>query len=142
MTKEEFLARCANAYDMGLVTPERMSMMERWLDVVMREGHSRLCAGRNLQAQWNDVREFWVREEARLNRKTDETFGSSEATFTLANDADGYAIIVLAAILGNSCQQCAVDPQAWHTRGCMGHCTNSPRDEGIYGRSSGNSEGI
>lgn len=36
MTKDELLARVANAYDCGLLSPERLKLLERWLDFVMR----------------------------------------------------------------------------------------------------------
>lgn len=34
LTKDEFLARCANAYDAGLCTPERLSLMEQKQDIL------------------------------------------------------------------------------------------------------------
>lgn len=36
MTKDEFLARCANAFDAGLLTPQRITLLNAWLDFVMR----------------------------------------------------------------------------------------------------------
>lgn len=129
----EFLERCANAYDMGLITYQRLHLMEGWLDVVMREGHSRLCdhrsiTGPNVQDQWDKVRNFWYRwgELTRLDRNTRNTFGDSGSMATLANDSDGYAIIRFAAILRHPCQQCAVDPEAWHTR--SGFCQHRDTD--------------
>lgn len=126
MTKEDFLARCATAYDMGLVTPERAALMSRWLDVVMREGHSRLCdyrsvAGSSYQDQHDTVRRFWTHswgEIARLQRNSLARFGDSgdAAIATLANDVDGYSIIQFAAVLSHPCQICATDRAQWHTR--------------------------
>jgi len=116
MTKDEFLARAENAWNMGLITPERMDLMNQWLEVVMREGHSRVADQRGGQEQWRYVKGFWDGEMQRLNRRTDETFGASGATFTLANDSDGYALIELAAVLSHPCQACAASRNAWHTR--------------------------
>lgn len=127
MTKEGFLARCATAYDAGLLTPYRLHLMDRWLDVVMREGHSRACDynaiamnGRYGQGQWEIVHQFWTSygEVSRLLRNSDNL----NHLATLANDADGYALIQFAAILSHPCQICATDPNAWWTRpGCCRH---------------------
>lgn len=130
MTREQFLARCANAYDMGLITPENLRLMERWLDTIMREGHSRLCDHREVvklvgHDQWISVRQFWYSfggEVGRLERNSRKRFGDTGALATLANDEAGYAIIRFAAVLANPCDRCATDPNAWHTRGC-----NCPR---------------
>jgi len=155
MNKAEFLARCSNAYDCGLITEERMRLMESWLDVVMREGHSRVCDIRLArseyhQDQWNHVNSFWTGypghipgppqsgEVGRLLRNSKRDFGgASEPSLriciaTLANDADGYALIQFAAILTQRCQRCACDPNAAWTRGC--HCRNpqgaTPEEDG------------
>lgn len=98
LTKEQFLARCGNAFDMGLITPETLRLLERWLDFVMRfEG-----------GQMNYVADFIEAEARRLERFYPQK--------TLANDADGYKLIQLAAILGHRCQACAQSQHAWHTR--------------------------
>jgi hypothetical protein len=34
--KRDFLARCANAFDAGLCTPERLRLLDKWIDAVMR----------------------------------------------------------------------------------------------------------
>lgn len=123
MTKAEFLARAANAYDAGLITPDRMRLMSAWLDVVMREGHSRVCdfaaaVGVDRQSQWKYVADFWGDPDAgelgRLLAKS--RIHSDGYIHTLANDADGMALIQLAAIFSHPCQQCAVSPDAWWTR--------------------------
>lgn len=101
ITKDEFLARCANAYEMGLIDPGQMALMERWLDFVMRFEHTLLSHG---QSQGIYAMDFLEGERARLN-------GS-----TLANDSSGYGLIRFAAILSHPCQECAADPTAWHTR--------------------------
>jgi hypothetical protein len=98
MSKEEFLARCANAYDAGLCTPERLRLLERWLDFVLRfEG-----------GQMSYVAEFMDSESERTNH-----FRGSK---TLASDRDGYSLIEFAAILSHHCQQCATSRDAWWTR--------------------------
>lgn len=98
LTKEQFLARCGNAWDAGLCTPERLRLLENWLDFVLRfEG-----------GQMNYAVEFLEREQQRTNF----FHGGS----TLAGDPDGYALNQLAAILTHPCQACATDPKAWWTR--------------------------
>jgi hypothetical protein len=103
MTKDELLARVANAYDCGLLSDVRLSLLARWLDFVMRlEG-----------GQIHYAVDFLADEAKRLDR-----FGRGK---TLAGDADGYALILFAAILTHQCQTCATSPNAWWTRGCFGH---------------------
>jgi hypothetical protein len=98
MTKKQFLARCANAWDAGFCTDDRLKLLERWLDMVMRfEG-----------GQVNIFLEEMERERKRLH--------GMYSSDVLANDKDGYALIQFAAILTHHCQKCAVDPQAWWTR--------------------------
>ena len=141
MTKEEFLARCAVCYDMGLAREDVLRLMNRWVDVVMREGHSRLCDLRHVvggeyhQDQWEAVHGFWYRlggELGRLHRNSLKRFPAVDGErytglATLANDTDGYAIIQLAAILSHPCPRCATDPHAWHTR--PGFCTHRQEKE-------------
>lgn len=94
MTKEEFLERCGNAFDMGLCTPERLTILNRWVDLVLRlEG-----------GQMHYVIESLEAERRRAG------FGK------LAGDEDGYATNQLLAILTHPCQLCAASPDAWHTR--------------------------
>jgi hypothetical protein len=95
MTREQLIARVGNAFDAGLLTPERIRLMSNWLDFVLRfEG-----------GQMNYVVDFLESERMRTGLHQ-----------TLANDVDGYALIQFAAILTHPCQQCAVDPGAWWTR--------------------------
>lgn len=98
MTKQDFLARMANAYDMGLCKPEVLKLAERWTDGVMRlEG-----------GQFHYWHELMEAEFERLER-----FASHKV---LANDVVGYKVIQLMAVLTHPCQKCAVSPDAWHTR--------------------------
>lgn len=101
MTKKEFLARMANAYDMHLCTPEVLHLASKWTDGVMR-----LEGGQ--YHYWCDLMED---EAVRTQR-----FANNKV---LANDEVGYKVIQLMAILNHHCQKCAVDPQAWHTRGAF-----------------------
>lgn len=105
LTKEQFLARCANAYDAGLIRPETIRLLDRWLDFVMRfEG-----------GQMAYAVDFLDQEQRRHGFRS---------THTLANDTDGYDLIRLSAIFCHSCQACATDPKAWWTRGAM--CPHKP----------------
>lgn len=115
MTKEQFLARCGNAYDAGLCTPEQLRLLDRWLDFVMRfEG-----------GQMAYVAEFIEQESRRTNH--------FHRHGTLANDGDGYALIQLAAILTHPCQSCATEPEhkAWWTRPAF--CEHKKRAGGEVG---------
>ncbi len=96
MTREDFLARCANAYDSGRVTPMVLEVLQRWADMVMR-----LQGG-----QWDIFQELAAEEKKRTRN-----FGRK-----LANDATGYKAIELMAILCHPCQICAVSSDVWWTR--------------------------
>lgn len=104
MTKKDFLARCSNAFDMGLCFPEILQLAERWTDGVMRYEGGQIH-------YWQELMED---EFKRLER-----FASHKV---LANDQVGYKVIQLMAILTHPCQKCAVDPKAWHTR--AGFCNH------------------
>lgn len=95
LTREQFLARCANAFDAGLCSPYRLRLMDAWLEAVMRieGGQLMYLAG-------------FINAEARRTGY----FAS-----TLDNDKDGCALVQLAAILNHSCQACATDPKAGST---------------------------
>ncbi len=107
LTKEEFLARCANAYDCGLVTKDLMHLLNQWLDTMMRLEHSLFTYGG--QSQLHYVWDFLQEERKRLEVEKNRTQ-------TLAGDKDGYTLIQFAAILSHHCQKCATDPNAWWTR--------------------------
>ena len=100
MTKEQFLARMANAWDEGLCTDQQLRLMERWLDFVMRfEG-----------GQMQYVRSFME----------DEWRRTGNFSRTLAGDHEGYKLIQLAAIVTHPCQECATSSEkntdVWWTR--------------------------
>ena len=103
MTESEFLARCATIYRKGHARPELLRMMRDWLDALMRYEHTMFSSGQSQGSYWMEF----------LEREFDRT---SRGARTLANDADGYALQEIAAILSHPCQKCAEDPQAWHTR--------------------------
>ena len=105
LTKEQFLARCANAWDIGLCTIERLSLLCQWVEAVMRfeGGQTYLWA------------EFIAQEVERNGQRPTNAGGFAG----LANDADGYALVQLTALLNHHCQACAEDPKAWHTRGAF-----------------------
>ena len=107
MNKEQFLKRCETIYNAGLATPERLRLLDKWIDGVMRfEG-----------GQMNYVADFIASESQRTAH-----FHPCEC---LANDADGYALVQLSAILNHPCQQCAEDSKAWWTRSAL--CTHKTK---------------
>src|SRR5579871_193880 len=116
MNREEWMARCAMAYDLGLVTEERLNLMARWLDLVMEEGHSRMSDRHDLgseearRARWESIHAFWYgsggelerleRNSARMYRpSTGKSQGNPLAT--KANDVEGSEIIQLAALFAH-----------------------------------------
>lgn len=105
LTKDQFLARCANAWDMGLCTPERLALLREWVDAILRfEG-----------GQTYNWAQFIAQEMDRNGRRPTSVGGFG----ALAGDEDGYALVQLTALLAHHCQDCAVDPHAWHTRGAF-----------------------
>ena len=100
MTKKEFLARCAMAWDAKVITQERLQLLAHWVDAIFRleGGQTRYWA------------EFLSRECERCEP------GSYGNIGRLASEPDGYALIKFTAILTHPCQQCATDKHAWWTR--------------------------
>lgn len=112
MTREEFLARCAVAFDAGLLTDARLRLLRDGLDALARIeaaefGQDRLSAGQ----QWGIWRRFLDDERHRL--RVDER---PDYVPTLANDPDLSALIAFASRLAHPCQECGVDPDAWVER--------------------------
>ena len=101
MTKQEFLNRCENAWNMGLITKENLRLLDSTHEAMMR-----------LEGGQTDIFVRTLNEEKTRTRNFDPSA-------TLANDAIGYAVTRFMAILTHHCQQCAEDPQAWHTRGAF-----------------------
>lgn len=98
MTKEQFLKRCETIYEMGLADRDVLNLLSNWTDAIMRyEG-----------GQINSFHEIMEKEYNRTHG-----FSGYE---TLANDALGYKVIQISAILSQPCQQCAENKNAWHTR--------------------------
>lgn len=98
MTKQEFLDRCATAYDMGLCSDEIIHHIERVYDALHRlEG-----------GQFHYFYDYLEAEANRTQRFSDH--------MSLANDTLGYDGIRLLAIMTHPCQVCATDKDAWHTR--------------------------
>lgn len=98
LTKEEFLKRCANAYDMGLASFDILQHLHNTYDAMHRlEG-----------GQFHYFAEFIEAESVRTER-----FSSYRQ---LANDKLGYDVIKFLAILIHPCQICAESPEEWHTR--------------------------
>ncbi len=112
MTKEQFLKRCATAWDMGLITDLRMDLVEKCLDFVMRLDHTLFSNG---QTHGSYAWDFLEWEKQRIG------------TRSLAGDTDLYAAIQFAAILSHPCSKCAEDKNAWHTR--RGFCAHRNNEE-------------
>jgi hypothetical protein len=98
MTEEEFLVRCRTIYRMGLATHAHFRILERWANMV-----ARLEAGQ-LEIFAELLQEERTRTDGFHNR------------FRGANDAIGYGVINLVAVLVHPCQICAGDEKAWHIR--------------------------
>ena len=96
--RADFLARCATAYDAGLCTPDRLKILQRWVEIVMRLEGGQLGYAVEMLAE-----------------ESERTAGFRSGA-VLANDSEGYAAVQLLALLTHYCQQCATDPGAWWTR--------------------------
>ena len=98
LTRQQWLERCAAAYDAGDITDESLKVLERWADAMMRlQGGQFSLFFTNVQAEFERTQHF--------NR-------------TLGNDRDGYAGIQFLARLRHHCEVCATDPTSWITRAC------------------------
>ena len=102
MTRAEFLARCGTVYDMGLTAEEQLLLLDRWIDLVLRLEYCLFDQGDQIHYVWQSL-------EAERKR-------IGERGNTLANDEAGYNLVRMAAVLSHPCQECATDPNAWHTR--------------------------
>lgn len=109
MTKKDFLKRCENAYNKGLTDPILLKHLERAYDAMHRlEGN-----------QIHYFVDYLLDERERTN--------NFDNAHQLANDKLGYAVIELLAILTHPCQECAEDPEVWHTR--AGFCKHKDKDK-------------
>lgn len=93
-----FLARCATAYDAGLCSPDRLQILKRWVEIVMRLEGGQLGYAVEMLAE-----------------ESERTAGFRSGA-VLANDSEGYAAVQLMALLTHHCQLCATDSAAWWTR--------------------------
>ena len=102
MTRQEFLHRCAVAYDAGLVTEDSLVLWKEWADFVLRleGGHMDMVAT------------FLASEKIRTDF----------FIHTLSNDRVGYKVVQLAYLLSHPCQTCATDTQGWWSK--SGTCTH------------------
>jgi hypothetical protein len=94
VTKEQFLKRCATAWDMDLITELRMDLVEKCLDFVMRLEHTLFSNG---QTHGSSAWDFLEGEKKRIG------------TRSLAGDTDLYAAIQFAAILSHPCTEAGTD---------------------------------
>jgi hypothetical protein len=98
ITQTPFVARLITATKMGLFRPTVLAVLKRWADAMMRlEG-----------GQLGTFLQHLTIEAERLS--------NFSVYRTLGNDPDGYDALRLLALLTHPCQQCATDPDAWHTR--------------------------
>lgn len=104
MNRQEFLDRCANAWDTGTINQDRLILMRDWLDAVMRFEGGQLVD--------------WVRFLQEEMKRNNTQYGGTSigAIGDLASDQDGYALQQFAAILTHPCQTCATSSNAWWTR--------------------------
>ncbi|BDI33437.1 hypothetical protein CCAX7_54880 [Capsulimonas corticalis] len=121
MTKEEFLARCAMIYDLGLAAPETLTSLERGADVLNRLADSAARGAIRIESDapgQAHAKQRWIaaqlviEEGNRIQAARQDRF----TLMTLASDPVGYGAVRIAAILNHSCQQCATDPLLMHTR--------------------------
>jgi hypothetical protein len=122
LTKEKFLARCANAWDAGLIRPQTLRRLEQAADTFLRLVHCHATG----DAFFGDLHQRKIAEDnARLATQSLEQ--NIKPAMTLANDRHGYDALQISCILSHPCQQCAVDPKAWWTR--AGFCNHRKEEE-------------
>ncbi len=110
MTKQQFLNRCAVAYDIGLCDETILRHIEKMYDAMHR------LEGGQIEYFYEALHD----EAERTQRFSNH--------MQLANDTLGYAGIRLLALLTHPCQICATDKDAWHTR--SGFCPH----KGVFSR--------
>lgn len=103
MTKDEYLKRCETIWGCGLANLVLFMLMRDWLDALMRYEHTLFSYGQTQGQSWMQF----------INSEFERT---GRGARTLANDSQGYALQKIAAVLSHPCQQCAENPEAWHTR--------------------------
>lgn len=113
MTKQEWLARCAMAYDAGFVNDDVLDCLSLGSDVLNRLVHYHM---HNESVHQLEIAYGYVADE--INRIK----SSNNPSGTLASDRVGYGAVELAAIFKHPCQLCGTDRSAWHTR--IGFCNH------------------
>ena len=124
MTKHDFIKRCETAYDLGLVTPDTLKLMETWLDAMMRyEGSlAVVTAGfsTTIEPKFNSQGRFFddIIEK--------ERFRTNNFQNILVRDVDGYKIVTLSSLLTHPCQICAESIRSSHTK--HGFCNHTEKE--------------
>jgi hypothetical protein len=115
LTKEEFLRRCAIAYDIGYFDCWSLLRARNTLDLVMRLKASFVAITKS--GYGNDVEVYL--KLAGYHAGLAKSLIEDEVAITpriLANDTEAYQAIELFSLLAHPCQICAEDKDAWHTR--------------------------
>lgn len=100
MTKEKFLKRCETAWDAGYINKESIKML-------------RLAVEYTSRLQWWQAD---IAEEA-MSEIQEESKWRQLATFS-----ELYKCVQLAYLLCHPCDECAENPNAWHTRWWFCNC--------------------
>ena len=108
MTKTEWLARCATAYDMGFIATRTVTRdLAQAVDVYLRLR----CVYKDNPMAFTQIQQTQQGKIA-IESLTDYNTPIGDV---LAGDR-AYRACELAALLDHPCQRCATDPKAWHTR--------------------------
>jgi hypothetical protein len=118
LTKEEWLARCAMVYDLGMV--EHLHIAERGMNYFMRSKPLEVALSADTTEE--GMQEYRSAEQQEEIAKSIMSNDVERTVRTLANDRDAYKALEAMNILTKRCQKCATDPECWHCRGCMFGC--------------------
>ena len=102
MEKQEFLDRCSTAFDAWYISEVSLQVMELAIELAMRSGSTDI-----------HQREIASETEEKLMKIADGR--------ELANFRELYNSLSFACLLNHSCEKCAKDKNAWHTRRCIWH---------------------
>lgn len=126
ITKEQFLKRCATAWDAGYVDLWGLKRARNSLDLVMRLKAA--YVGFNRDSSGNDlIAEIGVeghQGEMAISSLVNEIEIAPKKK--LACDTEAYQAIQFVSLLTHPCQKCAEDKDAWHTR--AGFCPHRGED--------------
>jgi len=113
MTKKQWLARCEMIYELGMV--DNLILAKNATDYFIRHKHYILNKNKDLSENsvanhQENIAQETMNDDIKRTKKT------------LASDTELYQALEALSIMTKSCQECATDKNAWHTRNCSFGC--------------------